>query len=177
MPTSILASAFAQPSFSLTDQILGARVAPNMKIRHMSIRYSSRAMRHKREDGTSIVDARIIQPTRVMVECIAPDTATLEQITNVANDRANFYSITSRGLVFQYMRVQREQISQQHEFLTATPIKLVFVQQLVEFVQPVIFAQSSDSSLIDRGYTMLGQAAASVTQAAQQTVSYVKGLL
>ncbi len=154
MANSILSSLFSQANFSLAKATGGA-VATNLKVISVKTKFSSTVFGHMREDGVTLVDARVIKATRLTVECIVPDLDTLSQITQVAMDRVSLYTIKSKGLVFNNMRVDEDNISQIPKMLSASPLKIVFKEQLVQYVQPVIFAQSADSSLISQGIVAL----------------------
>ena len=154
MALSILSSLFSKAQFTLTKSGSGA-VAPNLKVVNVKIKLSSHVLRHMLESGVSVVDSRIIQPTRLHVDVICPDIDTLEQITAVAQDRTTTYSISSKGLIFDNMMVEDQCISQIPKMLSASPIRLEFKQQLVQYVIPIVFAQSADASMIDKGFAAL----------------------
>lgn len=171
MALSILSSLFSQAQFLLTDKNGDAQMASNAKVVSVRIMYASRLHRHMKEDGSSIVDARTIMPTRLRVEMIAPDLDTLDQITQVAQNRSSAYIIKSKGLVFDNMMVEDECISQVPKMLSASPVRLEFKQQLVQWVMPVIYSQSSDSSVIDRGFAALNGVTTSVNDLVTRTKS------
>jgi len=178
---SILSSLFAKPKFSILIQSAGGDVslpvAPNFKVRQVTTRFVSRAHRHILEDGNTIVDARTIMSTQLIVEGFCPDIDTLAQITAIANDRLSLYKILSKGLVFDNMKMGSENIEQIPRVLTASPVQLHFEEQLVVGVQPIVFAQAADSSLIDRGFAALQEATTTATAMATNAVSSLSKIL
>ncbi|ABL96836.1 hypothetical protein BcepF1.105 [Burkholderia phage BcepF1] len=169
MASSILSSLFSQASFRITDETttFSRDVAKGLKIRRVTIRYVSTTHEHRREDGSTIVDARTIQPTLLTVEAIAPDLDTLSQITNVAADRNGVYRVTTKGVILPTMRIESQSIRQSSDMLSASPVQLQFKQMLVQGRQPIVFAQGADSSLIDRGMAIL--------TSAKETISDIAG--
>jgi hypothetical protein len=160
MANSILSSLFSKASFRISDSTttIPRDVAKGLKIRRVTIRYSSAVQRHRREDGATFVDARTIQPTTILVDAIVPDLDTLSQVTTITQERNVVYTITTKGLIFQSMRIESQDLLQSGEMLSASPIQLQFKQMLVQGQQPVVFAQAADSSLIDRGMAVLESA-------------------
>ena len=59
--------------------------------------------------------------------------------------------------------VDSEFLRQSPDMLSATPVRMSFKQILIENVSPVIFANKSDSSVIERGISALNKATDSVT--------------
>jgi hypothetical protein len=166
MALSILSSLFSKAQFTIKDGTSGLVVAANAKIVSVRIRYSSRVHRHMLENGSTVVDARTILPTHLQVELICPDIDTLAQITDVAMNRTGVYSISSKGLIFDNMMVEDQCISQIPKMLSASPLRLEFKEQLVQYVLPVVFAQSADASLIDRGFAALNSVTTQVSDVA-----------
>lgn len=164
MASNILSSFLAQSAFAIrSESVSGAAVAKNLKISRIQIKLSAKAMRHMLEDGTTVVDSRIIQPSSMNIESFCPDQDTLNQVNNLLNDRSNFYSVSSKGIVLNQMMIDNEQIRQSPEFMSATPIRISFKQVLTKYTEPVIVSQSTDSSLIDRGMTIISTASKSVS--------------
>ncbi|QOV06243.1 hypothetical protein CPT_Maja_023 [Burkholderia phage Maja] len=170
MPNSILSSLFSQASFKITDNTttFPRVVAKGLKIRRVTIRYTSDAHKHRLESGSTVVDSRNILPTQMTVEAIAPDLDTLSQITNLAADRNGVYSITTKGVILPSMRVESQNIRQTPDMLSASPVQLNFKQMLIQGQQPIVFSQGADSSLIDRGMAILTSAQETISDVASR---------
>ena|SRR5271165_7003574 len=163
MAASILSSPTSKVSFSILNEMKYTYALPNLKILAVKIRYSSNNMRHRMENGSYLVDSRIIIPMTIDVTALCPDINTQNQLTIIFTDRSNLYTITTKSIVFEHMMVNQEGLDQTAEIMSATPIKLRFKQILGQGTNPVLSAQSADSSSVDQGYVYLSQAAQSVT--------------
>ena len=163
MANSIISSFLAQSPFSIKNSQSGTVMANGLRILRVSIKLSSAPMRHMKEDGTSIVDFRILQPSSVSIDAFCPDASTIDQVTNLLVDRSNLYTITSKGVILDQMMVDVEQIKQSPDIMSSTPIRITFKSILTKNAKPVVTAQSANSSLIDRGMTILNQATTTVT--------------
>jgi hypothetical protein len=148
---SILSSIFSQALFTIN----GGANAASLKISKVHLKYTSSPMRHMKEDGSTIVDARIIRPVTISAEGFAPDLDTQTQINNIMLDRFAFYKIESKGLVFDNMMVDGQQVKQTPQVLSAAPIQISFKQVLTQNIVPVITAQSGDASMLDHGMAVV----------------------
>lgn len=163
MATNFISSFFSSAAFKLTNSTTGATAADGLKVSRVHIKLSSIPMRHMKEDGSTIIDSRIIQPTSVQMEAFCETLESFAKLNAVALDRSTFYSITSKGLTFENMLLENEQISQNPEVMSALPVKLSFKQVLTKSVKPIVFSQSADASLISRGMNLLSTAKTSAT--------------
>jgi hypothetical protein len=167
MPNSIASSIFAQAALVIKNSTTpGKAIATNLKPIRVHIRFTSTPMRHMKEDGTTIVDARMIQPTNITIDAYCPDLSTADQVNSILVDRSSFYSVSSKGLFVDQLMVDGEQIKQSPDATSATPTKITFKQVLTKNTQPIVFAQSTDATMIDRGMTLLNGAAGSATSLA-----------
>ncbi len=163
MASNIFSGLLAPSAFIVRDEEDGSIQIKGLKVSRVQIRLMSAAMRHMKEDGTTIVDSRIIQPSTVTVEAFCPDAATLKQVNNLLLDRANFYSVSSKGVILNNMMAEAQQISQTSEVISAVPVRLSFRQVVSKNIDPLIVAQSADSTLVDRGMSLLSNATKTVT--------------
>jgi hypothetical protein len=163
MASSILSSLTSKVSFSILNEMQQTYAVPNLKIVEVRIRYSSNNMRHRMEDGSYLVDSRIIVPMTIDITAICPDLDTQNQLTTLFADRSNSYTVTSKGLVFKHVMVDQEGLEQTPEMMSATPIKLSFKQVLAQGTDPVLAAQPADSSSVDQGYISLASTAQTAT--------------
>jgi hypothetical protein len=138
--------------------INGGIDAASLKISKVNIKYTSKPMRHMKEDGSTIVDARIIQPVHVEVEGFCPDLDTQNQVNNIMLNRDILYNIDSKGLHIRNMMLEGETVSQTSQVLSAAPVKLSFKEVLVRNVIPIVTGQSGDASLVDHGMSAVKDA-------------------
>lgn len=162
MASNLFSGLLSPSALVIRDQEDGTIQVKNLKTIRVHIRLTSAAMRHMREDGSTIVDSRIIQPSSAIVEALCPDAATFKQVNNLLMDRANFYSISSKGVLLNNMMAEAEQVSQTPEVMSAIPVRLSFKQVLSKEVLPLVVESSSDSTLVDRGMSLLSTATKSV---------------
>jgi hypothetical protein len=108
-----------------------------------------------REDGATIADARIIHASVIEMDIYCPTIDDVESVIDLMNDRQNMYTVTAKGIVFENMMVMATQNKQTPEVLSAAPFVLVFKEQLLENVAPVICMQSGDSDTQDNGLQLL----------------------
>lgn len=141
----------------------GTDVAKGIATSRVILRLTSNPLRHMREDGSTIVDSRIIMPALVMIEAFAPDNGTAGQIGDALSDRSNLYSVTSKGIKVNDVLLENVQIKQVPEALSAIPMRISFKQVLTKISAQKITAQASDASVIDRGITFINQSTQTVT--------------
>lgn len=163
MANSILSSLFTKAAFSVTDNATGIDMLKGLKVQRVRIRYASTAMRHPMEDGTTKVDSRVIRPALVEVTAFIPNADVLAKVNKLLQNRENLYTLKTRGVVLPFVMAETESLSQVAEVLSATPAVMHFKQLLIQNVTPVICAQASDSSVIDKGLASVKAVAASVS--------------
>jgi hypothetical protein len=163
MATNLIESLFQTSSFLVKDESTGQSVIDSIKVSRVTIKLTSTPMRHMKEDGSSIVDSRIIQPTTVAVNAFCENIDSLNQINEVVANRSVFYSVSSKGVVLNRMMVESGQTKQSPEFVSAIPIHLVWRQVMSKESTPAVMAQTSNSSMIDRGMTVIGKASKTVS--------------
>ncbi len=172
MASNLISSFLAPSALVIKDAESGDVQVKGLKVGRVHIKLISAAMRHMKEDGSTIVDSRIIQPSTVTVEAFCPDSATLKQVNNLLMDRANFYSVSSKGVILNNMMVEADQASQSPDMISAVPIRIAFKQVVSKNIKPLIVAQSADSTLIDRGRSLLSSA----TQTVNEVYSKIKSV-
>lgn len=179
MPSNILSSLLSKPSLSLVSSLTGIDTAATLKVKSVRIKYTSRVMRHMREDGTSIVDVRIIQPTGAELEIFCQTLDDLAIVNSVILDRSGVYTMKSRGLIVQNMMAEGEQIKQSADMISASPVRLTLSQLITQDAQLVTpqVAQPADSSVIDQGIQSLNTVVSGVQGLVANVQTTVQGLI
>ncbi len=181
MTQNILSSLLSKASFSIVERVqpgeIGETIAPNLKVSKVSVKLESTVQRHKQESGTTFVDSRVLRANIVSVDCFCPDIDTVEQINDLLNNRDSIYTITSKGLIIDYMRLEKEEIHQTPEVLSASPMRLVFKQVLAQYETQVVYAQSGDVPIISRGLAILSTAQQGVQGLISTVSANVSGFL
>src|SRR6185503_20744839 len=105
MAQTILSSLLSPSSLSIvsSNSDLSLDIASSLKVARVGIRLCSYVMRHMREDGNTIVDARIIQPTKIEIDVFCQSIDDLAMVNSVMLDRNSTYTIKLRGLIFDNM--------------------------------------------------------------------------
>lgn len=163
MANSILSTLLGSSPFVVYNQSTKSTTTFDVKVVTVSIKLSAEPQRQMLEDGSTRTDSKTVRPTRMAVDVICADLNVLEQVNSIMGDRTSLYQITSRGLIFPNFMVDSEFIRQSPDMLSATPVRMSFKQILIENVSPVIFANKSDSSVIERGIAALNKAKESVS--------------
>ncbi|AWD92417.1 hypothetical protein [Xanthomonas phage Carpasina] len=153
----------------------GLQLIRGIKIKKVSSRFTSSVPRHMREDGTSIVDTRIIKSAQLTVEAICPSIDEVEQVISLASDRESLLRVTSKGVVFENMMIQATSNMQSKEMLSGAPFQITFKQLLLQNVMPVSVSQAADSTTMDRGIQILNTARSNVQGLASSFKSRISG--
>ncbi len=137
------------------------------KVGQVEIGFKSRPMRHMREDGVSIVDARIIDSTIVDINVFCTTLDEIKMLNSILEDRQNTYTVSSRGLIFRNMTMFNKSIKQDAEMLTASPVRFSMKQLKKEGGDEVVIPiveQPPDSSLIGGGVRTVTKALQSLDE-------------
>ena len=180
MANSIVSSFLSKSAFTLKEVNPGSdgitRVK-NLKIKRATIKFNSRLMRHMLEDGTSVVDCRVILPTEVAMEVICPTTDDLQQVVTILQDRVATYDVISRGVTVQSMSLNSQTIDQGSEMLSATTSSLQFKEVMIQSDPQPVTEQSADASIVSRGKAIVNAAAQSVSSAFANVVTAAKSAI
>jgi hypothetical protein len=174
MANTILSSALSAPALTVTSDQTSIDVAAGCGVSKVTIKLRSKIFRHKREDGTTIVDARVVEPMLVEINVFAPTLDNLAMLNSAMLDRGSTYTIKSRGLVLRRMMVSENSIKQSGDMLSAAPVRLNFKELLTQNLTNVgqtLTAQPADSTLIDKGL----QTASTAVQTVQGLASTIAG--
>lgn len=176
MPNSILSSLLSKPTLSIVSSTTGLDLATNLQVQRVGIKFRSRVFRHKREDGTSIVDARILVPTVVDIDVFCKSLDDLALVNAMMLDRTSVYRVTTKGVVLLNMMMSDESVKQTPDVISANPVRMTLMRLLTQNnSEPPSVAQAADSSLLDRGIqqvrTTANSAVTNVQQLASQTIS------
>ena len=120
-------------------------------MKSVEIQLASNVPCHRREDGTTISDVRIIEPSIVVAQIICPTIDDVESVLSVMNDRQNLYTIKSKGIVMNNMMAMQTSDKQNAEMLSAAPFQITFKELLQETSSPAVSAQAGDSDTQDQG--------------------------
>lgn len=152
MANSILSSLLSKPSLTLISNKDKSDASKHLKISRVGIRLRSRIMRHMREDGTSIVDSRVVDPTEVRIFAFCAKLDDITVLNAALTDRSTSYNMTSRAVVIRNLMVDRFTIKQSPDVLSASPVSIHMKQILVQGDGTGNrVAQGGDSSVIDLG--------------------------
>jgi hypothetical protein len=175
MPQTILSSLLSKASLSIVSQQTNVDIATDLKVSRVGIRLSSRVMRHMREDGTSIVDARIVQPTRVEIDVFCQSMDDLVLVNSVLLDRASVYTVKSKGLIFTSMMMEGEAIRQTPAVISASPVRITMKRLLnPSGATQQSMAQPADASLVDLGLQDISALVSGAQNIAQNVIANVE---
>ena len=158
MAANLITKLLGSNELRIQNLTTGSTVISNLKARVVSIKFVSEPMVHQKEDGTTLIDTRVITPARVMIDGIAPSINDVSAINEVLLDRESLYQISSRGIIIANLMSDSENFRQSKDNISSTPTRISFQQVLIERVSPVVYANQSDSSLIDRGLAIIDNA-------------------
>jgi hypothetical protein len=176
MANTILSSALSAPALSITSDLTSVNVATGLAVSKVSLKLRARIFRHKREDGTTIVDARQVEPMITEAEVFAPTLDNIASIRSSLMDRQSTYTVKSRGLVMRRMMMDECDIKQTGDMISASPVRMVFKELLTQNqsnVGQTTVAQPADSTLIDKGLQQVRSAVIDATQLAQSFLTQI----
>lgn len=159
----ILSSLLKARALKVTSRVTGMDVLTSCAIVKVSFKFISQPLEHRMESGAVKIDARIVRATRVSIDLLAPDADALDDVNNVILDRTSLYLLTSKGIQVDNMKIAPAFMTQTANNTSSTPIRLEFVQTLLENVDPIIFQYAADSSIIERGIASINTATEGVT--------------
>lgn len=171
MALNLLSLISASPSFSIKGS--NGDLASQLKISRVSIKLTSTALRHTKEDGSSVVDSRIINPTSVSLDGICPDQSTLTATLTAASGNNLLYTITSRGVIVKNLMIEDHQLKQSADMTSGAPVRISFKELMTRSSAVKVMAQAADASLIDKGMSLLSNPAQTVSDLAAK----IKGIL
>lgn len=174
MPNTILSSLASKPALSIVSNLSGIDYGPNLSVQKVRSHLRSVTQKHKREDGTSIVDARILLPVLIEVSAFCKTLDQLQMINALLLDRESAYTVTTKGIIFKNMMADENTIRQTPDCISANPVILTFEQLLLQggSATPQV-AQAADASMLDRGIQLVQGAATTAVKSATQLASQV----
>lgn len=174
MAASILSSILSPAKFTIYNQTSAVVVGSTLEVMKVMIKFSSEIQRHPLEDGSTKVDSRIIQPSKMIVDVICKDDDALSAVVTLLSDRTSLYQVTSRGLILQNLMVSSDYFHQAPEMISATPTRISFDQILIQNVNPIVFANSTNASVIDRGLAAVTSAGSTVSDLYTSVTNTIK---
>jgi hypothetical protein len=168
MPATVLSTILSKAALTIVNSQTGIDVAANLKVVKVSFKFRARALRHMREDGNSIVDARIIVPAYVEIDAFCETLNDLALVNALILDRDSAYKVTSKGIVMDQTMAEENAIKQTPDVISANPVRIVLKQLLRQSgaASPVT-EQPADSSILDKGIQTVNTA----LQSAQSAVN------
>lgn len=163
MATSILSSILSPAKFRIYNKTTKTEISATFGIVKVMIRLSSEIQRHMLEDGTTLVDSRIVTPSKVMIDVLCRNDDELSSVVSLLQDRESLLQVTSRGYILDNLMVSTNYFHQSPEVLSATPTRISFDQVLVQNVNPIVFANSANASIVDKGLSSLTSITSSVS--------------
>jgi hypothetical protein len=157
MADSILSSIFSKASLSIVKTGETTNEADGLQVVAVNIHYRARAMRHMREDGTSIVDAKVIDPAIAELDVICPTLDSINKVNTALMNRANTYTLTSKGIQLNDTVAERFDVRQTPEMISASPVRITFKQLRRQggATGGKVVEQPADSSTFGRGIQAL----------------------
>lgn len=167
---SILASVFGKSSTSFQQTISGVTVPVllDLKVESARITLKANLFSHKLENGSSFIDSKVMSPIVIEMSVICPTVDSVDELNSILMNRTARYQVTSRGLIFNEMLPKGEMIDMSGEMLSATPIKLTWVQLLVQGESPVLFANQAESRVVQKGTQLLEKAKSTASDLSDQ---------
>lgn len=156
--TSIVEAILGRDGLSIFNMATGQRVLEDLKVKGVRIVLPSQVMGHKEETGNTIIDTRVNQQIRIYIDGIAPNANDVDQINEAMLNRSNLYSITTRGLIYDYMMLCSEDFDHGRNNTSSHPSRLIFDQLLLEGYSQITYANQADSSLASRGLALVRNA-------------------
>lgn len=175
MALDLISFGLGTSKFTITSFNLGPVSTLGWSILGVRIKLKSKLFKNQREDGSYIVDGRMLNPTELTVTLVAQSKSAVDTINSMLKDRSTVYTITTRGITFSNMLLQNQALSQSADNISSQPINLIFKQLMTEDVDLPTTRQLADSSVIDRGIAYVKETAESVTSLASNVLSKVKG--
>jgi len=174
MANSILSSLRSKASLSIANSTNSSDdrerdVAKGLVVTKINIKYRSRTMRHMLENGTGVVDTRVIDPTIIDMEVICPTLDELNLVNQMLQDRKNTYNVTTKSIVVNDMVCDNFQVMQSSGMLSASPVRITMKQLRRQGADSKrlhqVVEQPPDSSVLGLGI----QRAQQVTSNVQET--------
>jgi hypothetical protein len=167
MADSILSSLLSASALKIVNDSDGNDQASDLKVSKISITFRARAMRHMKENGQTVVDVRIIDPTTIEIDAFAPSLDVINTFDHVTNNRSNTFTVTTKGLVFPAMSSDSLVIKQSADMLSASPMTITMKQ----LNRPVrsgkgphkVVEQAADSSVMTKGINAVSAVTRPVT--------------
>ena len=171
MADSILSSLLSRAALSIVNDVSGKDVAGSINVKKVEVRYGAKPMRHMKEDGSSVVDTKVIEPVVVSLDVICGTIDQMNVVNDLLKDRTSTYTVTTKGLVINLMMADDFSVNQSPDMLSANPVRLTFKQLIRQSVisTPVV-EQQADASVFERGIQSAKAVTFPVTNAFQNVI-------
>ncbi|QBQ72352.1 hypothetical protein [Serratia phage vB_SmaM_Hera] len=176
MANTIFGALLSPSSFQLSSNN-GPVNLTGVAVSNVSIKFNSRTLKNRREDGTTIAHARIKTPLQVQVRFIAQTLDALQTLSKIMNDVDGLYVMQSRGVKIINLKAQRMEQSQTPDAISATPIMMTFAGIQMQGVYRPVCVQQGDSSVIDSGIATLKNVGQNISDFANDISDRLGGVL
>jgi hypothetical protein len=159
MAGSILSSLLSKSALVISkdSDSTKSNISKNLKVSKVTIKHSSRPMRHMRENGTTIVDVKIVDPVEVKIDTFALSLNEIKTLTILLEDRENTFTISTKGIVLKRMLCESLEIKQTADMITASPVSITMKELILtkSGSQKPVVAQAADASVVSKGIQSL----------------------
>lgn len=151
MANSIFNQFLGSEKLIITNKVSNSQVISGVSVAEVNIKFSAQLLKNIREDGSPIIDGKIILPCVVQIKLYCTKIDDVEAINVLLNDINVLYSMSTRGIFIDNVMLERDELSQTSAVISAVPINLSFKQVLLgEDTAPVV-KQTPDSNTIIGG--------------------------
>lgn len=144
--SSILPVSFSKLGVSILNETTGETIFAKFLTMEVRIILSSELMRHTREDGSTFIDAKIVQPFEVEITGFVDSVSTLKKVSDILMDRSHYYSVSANGIPWSNLMASDVAVDSDAETMSAYPVQMVFKQILVRQIEYTEMDQDSDYS-------------------------------
>lgn len=176
MAIDLVTFSLANRQFSINSLNLGSISTNGMAILAVKVKYDSKLFRNQREDGSYIVDGRIKLPNTINVDIVVQTKSAADIINRMILDRTTLYTVKTRGLIFNNLTLQNQQIIQNADNISSQPVTLTFKQILSQEQEIIQTIQDADSTTIERGIAYLKETKETVSDLFDKAKKSISGL-
>lgn len=174
MALDAITALLGSSSFKIVDFLSGPVNLSGLKVLDVRIKFEGKVFKNQREDGSFIVDGKMLMPTTIDVSVLIQTVDAAEQVNRILKDRKSLYTIYSRGLIINNLLCVNNQVSMNPEILSSSPFRLSFKEVPLQQEDQPETRQDADSTTIDKGIAYLKEVGTDAVEFAQNTYDKVK---
>lgn len=170
---SILPASMSKLGVKIKNETTGQVRFANFKSLEAEVNLSSELMSHTKEDGSTFIDSKIVQPFEVEITGFLDTVMDLRHVSEILLDRSHYYSITINGVPWSNMQSVDLSMDSDAETMSTYPVQMVFRQMLVRQIDYTKMSQPADypnRKLGDQGLDR-------VSMTVQQLFDKIKGMI